>query len=420
MSTLSQLRDRIRTQVQAATGWIEPLLVAPSTIQLASQTPNLRDRVKAVLQDASADRWSTDDLDEAIRRTLELYSDRNPHQAIVALTLESPGREIDLSTIPNLARVEKVWWDYNPDDPGSPPNWRHFEVWPGAILYIDDEDQPAAGDVVRIWYTTPHTLNGLDGAEATTIPVQDVGALVVGAAALAAQSRAIELAEELNVDRDVVDRLTAWADTQLKSFRAQIRQDLPAWQRRAYAYTQDDLDEAIRWALARLNEIAPNVAEHTLTLVSDSREIDISALAQPLDVIRVWSPYQPGPPEWRDFEVWPGDILYIHDARPPAAGDAIRLFYTTPHTIAGLDGAAAATLRPDDENLIVVGASAFAAQERGMEEPGYYTNTRLRYWSEARLKEFDRGLRALARRNAARDSGLAPGPPLDRWGSPRT
>ena len=84
MSTLSQLRDRIRTQVQAATGWIEPLLVAPSTIQLASQTPNLRDRVKAVLQDASADRWSTDDLDEAIRRTLELYSDRNPHQAIVA------------------------------------------------------------------------------------------------------------------------------------------------------------------------------------------------------------------------------------------------------------------------------------------------------------------------------------------------
>ena len=46
------------------------MVVTASSIQLATGTPNLRDRVEARLQDSGNSRWSTDDLDEARRALL--------------------------------------------------------------------------------------------------------------------------------------------------------------------------------------------------------------------------------------------------------------------------------------------------------------------------------------------------------------
>ncbi len=417
MSTLSQLRDRVLTQIQAASGWIEPLVVTASDIQLATGTPNLRVRVQLLLQDTNV-RWSSDDVDEAIRLALEEYSDKQPYHAIATVTVTSASREVDISGIPGVLRVEKVWWDYDSGSPGYPPNWRQFEVWPGGILYIDDDDTPEPNDVMRIWYTSMHTVNGLDGATSTTVPVDDVPAIIHLAAAFAAQARAVELAETLTVDDDVVSRLTAWAEDQRKHARYAMREDLPAWQRRASAFNQSDVDEAIRWALGRINEVAPNLKNTTITLPSAGREVSISAITDYLDIVKVWFPYNATdptyPPNWCDFELWPGDVLFLQTSAEPQPGEVARVFYTTLHTINGLDSQTT-TLSPAHEELIIVGASGFATQERGLEEEGYYTNTRLRFWSEARLAEFEAALHRLARRNAAKASGIAPSHSLDRW-----
>jgi len=412
--TLTALRARIRTQLEAASGFPEPLAASVSGEALSA----IRARVEARLQDAGHARWSADDLDEAIRAALEDYAQYQPDHAVTEIALSAAGREIDLSSVPDLLRVERVWWDYDAASPGYPPRWRQFEVWPGAILYIDDPEEPQAGDVVRVWYTRPHAIDGLDGATATTIPVDDVGIVVAGAAAYAALSRAVELAEALNVDRDVPDRLLQWGKDQHKAFRAQARRRPPAWQRLARAYDQDDIDEAIRWALGRYSEVAPHRAIATLTLGAAGREIDISSLSY-IDILRVWCPYTAGdpehPPRWRDFQLWPGDTLYLPAGDEPQAGNVARVWYTAPHTIDGLDGAATTTIPADAESAIAAGAAGYCAQEREQEQEGRSAPTRLREWAAARLAEFDRALAHTARRNAARASGIAPIGPLDRW-----
>lgn len=419
-ATLATLRARIRTQVENASGFEEPLVVTASDIQLATGTPNLRGRVESTLQDSGHSRWSTDDLDEAIRKALEQYGRRNPHHAIGTVTLSSDGREIDISSLTGLLRVEKVWWDYDSGTPGYPPNWRQFEVWPGSVLYIDDPTEPSNGDVVRVWYTKVHTINGLDSATATTVPAEDIGYVVIGAGHFAAQSRAVELSESLNVDKDVVKRLDGWADEQGKNFRAGVWMRPPAWQRRAYGYDQDDIDEAIRWALHRYTEIYPDRTETSLTLVADGREVDISSITDYLEVERVWWDYDSAdpvyPPDWRDFELWrSGDILFIKDGNEPATGEVVRVFYSRVQAINGLDSASVTTIRADHETLLVGGAAGYVVQERIQEESGRYGSRKLRDWGEARLREFERGLKALARREGARASGIAAGPVLDRW-----
>ena len=414
-ATVSSLRLRIRTALENASGFTEPLVVTASSATLTT----LRDRVEAYLQDSGNTRWSTDDLDEAITQAIDQYSRSNPYAALATITLTANGREIDISSITGLLRVEQVWWDYDSSTPGYPPNYRQFKVWPGALLYINDPLEPQSGDVVRIWYNKRHTLTDLDSAVATTIPDEDLSYIVIGAGHFAALSRAMELAESMTVDHDVVKRLQDWADNAGKNFRYGIGQNPPAWQRYAYAYDQDDIDEALRWAIQRYSEVNPDRTEISLTLAATGREVDISSITDYVQIYRVWWDYDSAdpayPPDWRAFEQWPGDILFIKDGSEPATGEVVRVFYTRVHTLDGLDSASATTLPDDAETLIVTGACGYVAQEREQEQPGRSVPTKLREWAEARLKEFERGLRALGRRQASRHSGIAQGPTLDRW-----
>jgi hypothetical protein len=81
-----------------------------------------------------------------------------------------------------------------------------------------------------------------------------------------------------------------------------------------------------------------------------------------------------------------------------------------------LQSTGASTTIPDDaETLIVQGAVGYVAEERIVEKPGYRVPRKFRDWANARLRDFNRGLKAYARRQAATASGLGPLPPLDRW-----
>jgi len=409
------MRERVRVLMESASGFTEPLVVTASSATLSE----LRERVEIKLQDTGNERWSEDDLDEFVREALEQYGRRNPNSAIGTIELTGDGREIDISSLSDLLRVERVWWDYDSTTPGYPPNWRQFEVWSDSILYIDDPTAPSEGDTVRIWYTKPHTIEDLDSATATTVPAEDIGYIVTGAAHFAAQSRAVELAESLNVDKDVVKRLSDWAKEQGKNFRYGVRLRPPAWQRRAYAYAQDDLDEAIRWALHRYSEVEPERVIDTITLAADGREVDISSITDYLQVQRVWWNYDaddPGhPPDWRNFELWSGDILWIDDGDEPSTGDVVRVWYTRLHSLNGLDGASTTSFGDDVETLVVVGASGYVAQERTQEESSRWVPRKLREWAEARLGEFEAGLKRVTSRAAARAGGIAQGPVLDEW-----
>jgi hypothetical protein len=194
--------------------------------------------------------------------------------------------------------------------------------------------------------------------------------------------------------------------------------DLRAYVKRAKAYPQGDIDEAVRWAIGRISQVQPHRAITTLTLSSDGREIDISGITY-LDVERVWLDYDSSDPDyrpdWADFEVWPGDILFIDEPVEPDSGDVLRIWYTTEHTLSGLDSATSTTLGDREITTLVVGAVGLCAQERIQEKETYWGNRDLREWAAARLKEFEAALERLSHREGIKHSGIARAPKLDTW-----
>jgi hypothetical protein len=187
---------------------------------VATTLATLRDRVEATLQDATNATWSTDDIDEGIRQALQRYSLVNPRETITTLTLAADGREVDISSLTGYLHIDRVWWPYDSTNPVYPPNWRDFEVWPGDILFIKDPTEPTTGDKVRVWYTRPQLLNGLDSETSTTLPPEDDTLIVTGAAGIAAMLRSVEISEVMTIDGWSPQRLREWGQMRLDQFNA--------------------------------------------------------------------------------------------------------------------------------------------------------------------------------------------------------
>jgi len=177
----------------------------------------LRDRLEQALQDSHNTKWTTPNLDEAIRQALAAYSEHIPHRAVTTITLTADGREIDISAL-TYRDIERVWWDYDATDPDHPPHWRSFELWPGDILFVNDTDEPDSGDKVRIWYTADQTITDLDSATTTTLPTRHESLIVQGASGFAAAARRVTILEEVNLNEWAPRNLREWAELQLTSF----------------------------------------------------------------------------------------------------------------------------------------------------------------------------------------------------------
>ena len=188
---------------------------------MATTLTTLRDRLEQSLQDTANIKWTTNDLDEAIRQALAAYSEHIPLRAVTSIELTSAGREIDISTV-TYRNIERVWWDYDVTSPDHPPHWRDFELWPGDILFVSDPHEPASGDTVRLWYTTDHTITNLDEATATSIPTRHDSLIVQGAAGFAAAARRVTILEQLNLNEWAPRNLREWAERQLAIFYKRI------------------------------------------------------------------------------------------------------------------------------------------------------------------------------------------------------
>jgi non-ribosomal peptide synthetase component F len=191
---------------------------------MAATLATLRDRVEQILADTGNDIWTTDDIDEAIRRALHEYSKTRPYQQIGTLTLVADGRELDASTLTGILGVREIWCDYTAADPEFPPNRRIFEYWPDSTtIYVTDDYEPQSGDVCRVFYTTMQTLKDLDAATATTFSDADESLIAEGGAGYAATSRAVDLAERVTLDRLTAQQIRAWGMAQLQRFRAGLK-----------------------------------------------------------------------------------------------------------------------------------------------------------------------------------------------------
>jgi hypothetical protein len=186
---------------------------------MATDLASLRDRVELILADSTNAIFSTGDVDEGIRRALHDYSQVNPQHKIGTITLAADGREISTSTLTGVIDVEDVWCPYTAADPEYPAYARPFRFWKdSAKLYVIGNHEPQSGEVVRVFYTALQALKDLDSAAATTLPAEHDSIVALGAAGYAAQSRALDITEQISVDRDSANRLRDWAELQLRRF----------------------------------------------------------------------------------------------------------------------------------------------------------------------------------------------------------
>ncbi len=190
----------------------------------------IRDRVEQMLLDVSNAIFSTGVIDEGIRQALDQYNFVAPLMMEASITLSAAGREISLSTLSKLLWVVDVWWPYDSTTEAWPPNrvrgWRVY--WDNAVpkLFLDIREggQPQSGDKVRVWYSARHTIEGLDSATATTIPLEHESLIVLGAAGHAAMSRAVDLIEVAGTDLYQVGLLGTWGQRKLREFTEKLKQ----------------------------------------------------------------------------------------------------------------------------------------------------------------------------------------------------
>jgi hypothetical protein len=166
-------------------------------------------------------------------------------------------------------------------------------------------------------------------------------------------------------------------------------------------WSADELDAALRLALAELSQRLPNSLEASLTLAQAGRSVPTTSLSGCMWVEEAWWPYSEGdyPPNPVPFEQRQGEVR-LRVADLPAAGEIVRLLYAARQTVEGLDAAASTSVPEDWRGTVVMGAAAYAAlaksaaMSREYNWPNWSAGTMQR-WGETMLAFFQARLRSL-------------------------
>ncbi len=178
-----------------------------------SNLSTLSARVAADLKDAANATWSAEEIAGQIRRALHLYNEVAPRRLAGTVDTVEGQREYDLSPLPDLMHVMDVHYPYEAADPPYPPRRVSWRLLDAATLYLEVAVAPsgAAGETVRVFYTAPHTIDGLDGAGVTTLPARGEHLVVLGATAYCVEQRAQAVTGTVTVSERTPDQLAAWA-----------------------------------------------------------------------------------------------------------------------------------------------------------------------------------------------------------------
>ena len=181
---------------------------------------DLRDRVEDFLKDATNSDWTTSELDNAIRIALHELSSALPSRALTAIDAVDDQYEYDISGISGLVAIVEVWYPYlSTHDTYKKPHPVKWRMLADDTLYLDISDDPDDTYDLRVFYDKLQTLNGLDGASATTLSEAEKSALIFGAAGYAAVAMAMDKIDAVVIGADAPEDLRKWGWARILEFR---------------------------------------------------------------------------------------------------------------------------------------------------------------------------------------------------------
>jgi hypothetical protein len=191
------------------------------------------DALLATAVDAAT--WTNALKDEALRAALAAYGTSGPvYESTV--TLAAGGAEQDLAALlPGLLTVEALAWPWSDGAPfaAQVAAWRPTGA-PGCVRFEEGGGIPAAGEAARVRYRMTHTLDGLDGADATSVPDAHRRTLAAGAAEAACALRLRQIGENPAIPAEAAAALEAARARYARSFAEGLallvaRGPRPAW-----------------------------------------------------------------------------------------------------------------------------------------------------------------------------------------------
>jgi hypothetical protein len=204
-------------------------------------------RVRVILDDQNSIRYTDTEITEAIRQILSEYSKAYPNYTSDTVTFAAVGREIDLvdgssNPLP-IEDIVRVYFPYDATDTDPDPHeaFYFYNVEGTPTLHIQGDYIPQTDDVVKFFYSTPHTMDGLDSQSADTYPADHTNLVVLGASAVSAMHRAAGLSESVGSRSSDTNQLEHWAKQQYslyttlleairsKSSRQAVNDNLSAW-----------------------------------------------------------------------------------------------------------------------------------------------------------------------------------------------
>jgi len=170
---------------------------------------SLAARVRLLLNDPDAVRFSDSLITSAIRQALELIDIRLPQVLTEEITAGAFSRDLQLTGVTGCLYLVKLIVN-SPDTSRKLEPGTHFlyQVESGIpTLHFLGNFIPQAGMVLQVHYAAAHTIEGLDGASSTSLPEICEPALVNGAAGSAYALRAASLVESYGTRAEDAGRL---------------------------------------------------------------------------------------------------------------------------------------------------------------------------------------------------------------------
>jgi len=172
-------------------------------------------------------------------------------------------------------------------------------------------------------------------------------------------------------------------------------------------WSADEIEDAIRWALAEYSAVNPRRLETTIDDAAGSREYSLGSITGLLKVTRVWWPYDATdtvyPPNSVQWYMLDDDTLFLDAQREPDGTGKIRVFYTAGHIIEGLDGALATSVDDMGCQLLIIGAAGRCVLMKSREAiDSINVSTEVardwEHWGLARAREFGDGIERVMNR----------------------
>jgi hypothetical protein len=164
---------------------------------MAKTRQNFHDAVRVLLKDPDQERYSESLLDEALREAVSIFSMAFPLGLVVTFDVPQTSNELSLAEWMPVHQFVMLWYPFDEDDTElAPLEDVHFYRPNGIPTLRWKGGQFEQGQSVQVYFSSAHTIAGLDDAEATTIPRAAEEAIRLGMAGFAAQARSAQLIEQ--------------------------------------------------------------------------------------------------------------------------------------------------------------------------------------------------------------------------------